>query len=123
MPWWPSTRSPRSEAQADFWNPTRGDEVGLALRADAGDECAALLLIGLLTSRGTTPPLPAAPTPTLPGGTRTSRGRIETGAFEDRPDRGGADLATQAGEFSGDAPISPLRVLVGEAQNQSAQRR
>lgn len=57
-----------------------------------------------------------------PGGTRASWGRIETGTFEDRPDRGGADLTAHAGEFSGDAPVSPVRVLVGEAQNQPAQR-
>ncbi|HKR48887.1 MAG TPA: hypothetical protein VJT72_04760 [Pseudonocardiaceae bacterium] len=42
-----------------------------------------------------------------PGGTRASWGRIETGAFEDCPDRGGAGLAAYAGEFSGDAPGIP----------------
>ena len=58
-----------------------------------------------------------------PAGARASRGWIDSGALEDCPDRGGAELAAQAGEFSGDAPISPVRVLAGKAQHQPAQRR
>jgi hypothetical protein len=45
---------------------------------------------------------------------------METGAFEDRPDRGGADLTAHAGEFSGDVPVSPVRVLASKAQNHPA---
>jgi hypothetical protein len=57
-----------------------------------------------------------------PGRARASWGRIETGAFEDRPDRGGADLTAHAGEFSGDASVSPVWVLASKAQNHPAQR-
>jgi hypothetical protein len=57
-----------------------------------------------------------------PGRARASWGRIETGAFEDRPDRGGADLTAYAGEFSGDASVSPVWVLASKAQNHPAQR-
>jgi hypothetical protein len=46
-----------------------------------------------------------------PGWTRASRGRIDSSAFEDRPDRGGADLTAHAGEFTGDASVAPARVL------------
>ena len=58
-----------------------------------------------------------------PGGTRAPRGRIDSRAVEDRPDCGGTDLMAQGGEFSGDASVSPVRVLAGKAQNQPAQRR
>ena len=57
-----------------------------------------------------------------PGGARPSRGRIDSGALEDGPDGGGADLAAHAGEFSGGASVSPARVLGDEAQNHPAQR-
>jgi len=57
-----------------------------------------------------------------PGGARASWGRVDSGALEDRLDRGGADLAAHAGEFCGDASVSPARVLGGEAQNHPAQR-
>jgi len=57
-----------------------------------------------------------------PGGARASWGRIDSGALKDLPDRGGADLAAHAGEFSSDAPVSPARILAGEAQNHPAQR-
>jgi hypothetical protein len=44
------------------------------------------------------------------------------GLFEDCPDRGGANLAAYAGEFSGDAPVAPPGILLGHAQDQFASR-
>lgn len=57
-----------------------------------------------------------------PGGARASRGRIDPGAVENRPNRGGTHLTAQAGKLSGDASVSPVRVLASQAQHQSAQR-
>src|SRR5436309_10883092 len=36
-----------------------------------------------------------------PSGAQASWGWVDSGALEDRPDRGGADLTAHAGEFSG----------------------
>lgn len=58
-----------------------------------------------------------------PGGTRAPRGRIDSRTVEDRPDCAGTDVTAQGGEFSGDASVSPVRVLAGKAQHQPAQRR
>jgi hypothetical protein len=57
-----------------------------------------------------------------PGRARASGTWIYPGPFEDCPDCGGADLAAQAVEFSGDAPVSPSGVLLGHAQDQLAGR-
>ena len=40
--------------------------------------------------------------------------------MEDFPDRRGADLVAESGEFAVDAPIAPRRVLGGQAKDQSA---
>jgi hypothetical protein len=58
-----------------------------------------------------------------PSGARAPGGRIDSGALEDCPDRGGTDLTAHAGKFSGDASVAPVRVLAGETQNQPVQRR
>lgn len=63
------------------------------------------------------------PRNSVPGWTGASRGRIDSSAFQDRPDRGGADLTAHAGEFTGDASVAPARVLGRHAHNHPAQRR
>src|ERR1700704_3128669 len=57
-----------------------------------------------------------------PCGTRAPWTRIDSGALEDHPDRGGASLTAHASQFSGDAPISPVRILTGHPQDQLADR-
>jgi hypothetical protein len=56
-----------------------------------------------------------------PGGAGAAKGRVNPGAFEDHPDRGGANLTAHASEFSGDAAVSPARILGSEAQDHFAQ--
>jgi len=81
-----------------------GEEHGVAMEKVAGENsvCLATQKFG-------------------PGGTRASWGRIYTGALENRPDGGGADLPAHAGKFSGDASVAPAWVLGRHAHNHPAQ--
>src|SRR4030088_1749930 len=57
-----------------------------------------------------------------PGWTRALWTRIDSGALEDCPVRGGAALPAHTGQFSGDAPVSPSWVLLGHPQDYRADR-
>ena len=46
----------------------------------------------------------------------------DVGAFQDLPDRRRRDLHSQHSQFTVDAPITPVRILVGQAQDQSPDR-
>src|SRR3982074_2526810 len=47
---------------------------------------------------------------------------VDAGALEDGPHRGRADLTSHASQFTGDAPISPVRILTGHTQDHCADR-
>ena len=46
---------------------------------------------------------------------------VDPGGVQDLPDRGGADLVAEAGEFAVDAAVSPCRILGGQAEDQGAE--
>jgi hypothetical protein len=49
-----------------------------------------------------------------PGWAGASRGGIEAGMLEDRPDGGGGDLVAEADQLAVDAAVAPGRVLPGD---------
>src|SRR3981081_1064629 len=54
--------------------------------------------------------------------TRAPWTRIDSGAREDGPHRGCADLSAHTGQLSGDAPVSPSWVLLGHPKDHRADR-
>ncbi|WP_285776492.1 N-6 DNA methylase [Microtetraspora sp. NBRC 13810] len=53
-----------------------------------------------------------------PGRSRASRYGVDAGLLQDEPHRGGSHPVARSGEFSGDPPVSPQRVLPGQTKCQ-----